>query len=341
MSMERLLERPPGWLTPLLCGAEAAYRTAIAWNSARTEARIRAGNWPFTLPRSVISVGNLVAGGTGKTPIVAALARAWLRLGGKPAILSRGYRRGPDGNDEFQLLSRQLPDVPHLQDPNRYRAGLRLLERAPGTDLFILDDGFQHRQLARDCDLVVLDATRPFGFGRLLPRGLLREPWDALRRAHAVALTRVELVSAEQLAILRTFLRHFFPHLQVFATSVGARKLLALDGVEFPLTIARRCAAFAGIGNPAAFFADLARTGMDVVAQRVYADHFEYRVADLDALRAWAASHRVDCLITTEKDGVKLAPLSERQNSSMPILQLTYPLELDADELLLPLRRRA
>ncbi|MCA1685652.1 MAG: tetraacyldisaccharide 4'-kinase, partial [Planctomycetia bacterium] len=152
----------------------------------------------------VVSVGNLTLGGTGKTPMVEWVARWYRRRGVRVAILSRGYRRDGSGgvNDEAMVLEENLPDVPHLQDPDRVKiAGVAVEEL--GSELLVLDDGFQHRRLARDLDLVLLDALEPFGLGRLFPRGLLREPVRSLRRADLVVLTRADLVTADALRAIR------------------------------------------------------------------------------------------------------------------------------------------
>src|SRR3954470_198255 len=142
----------------------------------------------------VVAVGNLTLGGTGKTPMVEYLARWYRARGLRVAILSRGYGRIDGLNDEGRVLEENLPDVPHLQD--RDRAGLaRVAVEELESELLILDDGFQHRRLARDLDIVLIDALDPFGLGRLFPRGLLREPLGALRRASLVVLTRADLVS--------------------------------------------------------------------------------------------------------------------------------------------------
>ena len=135
----------------------------------------------------VVSVGNLTLGGTGKTPMVEWLARWYRRRGLRVAILSRGYGQEGGLNDEGQVLEENLPDVPHLQGPDRVAlAGIAAYELE--TELIVLDDGFQHRRLARDLDLVLIDALDPFGLGNLFPRGLLREPIRSLRRASVVVL---------------------------------------------------------------------------------------------------------------------------------------------------------
>ncbi len=161
----------------------AAYR--LGWLSSR-----RVG-----VP--VVSVGNLTAGGTGKTPCVAYVARYYRRLDRCVAILSRGYGGAGGRNDEALVLEEELPDVPHLQGADRVALAATAIEELE-SEVLVLDDGFQHRRLARDLDLVLVDATEPWGHGYLLPRGLLREPASALRRAGVVLLTRCDQVPAEQ-----------------------------------------------------------------------------------------------------------------------------------------------
>ncbi len=141
----------------------------------------------------VVSVGNLTLGGTGKTPMVEWVARWYRARGVRVAILSRGYGDSSGMNDEGRVLEENLPDVPHLQAPDRVDLASRAVEELE-SELLVLDDGFQHRRLARDLDIVLLDALDPFGLGRIFPRGLLREPIGSLRRAGVVVLSRADLV---------------------------------------------------------------------------------------------------------------------------------------------------
>ncbi|MCI0651332.1 MAG: tetraacyldisaccharide 4'-kinase [Planctomycetes bacterium] len=313
---------------PFLAGAEFLYRAGVRAAAALAARRFRAGVWPKHLPRPVLSVGNIVAGGAGKTPLVEAIAREWLRRGGRPAILSRGYRRGDYGNDELLMLARRLPGVPHEQNPDRHRGGLRLLERHPEIDLFILDDGFQHRALFRDLDLVVLDATRPFDFGHCLPRGLLREPWQALARAGFFVITRSEGVSKHKLAILGAFLRERFPKTPISSARAILEGVRTPDGASAPLDPAKSYVAFAGIGNPEAFFATLRRAEIVPVATRVFPDHFAYGAHDLTEIRRWALRAGAGAILCTEKDGVKLESLPGFRDGAPSIYQLrmTYHL---------------
>ena len=306
---------------------ESLWRLGVAVKNARFARRVLGGEGPRRLPRPVVSVGNIVVGGTGKTPLVEALARTWLRRGGRPGILSRGYRGGPHGNDELRVLERRLPGVPHFQDPNRYRAGEALLAAHGDVDLFILDDGFQHRALHRDLDLVLIDATQPLGNGHCLPRGLLREPWQALERADALILTRAQEASPHKLVILKTFLAERFPGLPLIPVRARYDGLRDPHGV--PQEVGERpWAAFAGIGNPTAFFRSLRRLGASVVATRTFPDHHGYREDDLAELRRWAHAEGAHGLICTEKDGVKLEELATFRDREPPILQLRMEYEL-------------
>jgi len=270
-----------------------------------------------SLPVPVISVGNLAVGGTGKTPVTAWLAAGLRRSGHRPGILSRGY--GPQAagtasvlSDEGAVLQRYLGDeVPQVEDPDRHRGGQRLLAEHPEVDVLLLDDGFQHWQLARDLDVVLLDATRPFGYGHLLPRGLLREPPRALSRAGVVVVTRAERVDDAVLASIRT-------HVEDLSSAPLAVARSRPSGVEVggmthpPGWLAgRRVFAVCGIGNPQAFVAHLEDLGAAVVGTRFLADHAAPTAEAWDALRAEAWAAGAELLVTTRKDAVKLERLAE------------------------------
>lgn len=258
----------------------------------------------------VVSIGNLTLGGTGKTPLVAWTARLLARLGRRPAIVSRGYGARPgETSDEAAELSILLPEVPHVADRDRPRAAA--LAAAAGADAVVLDDGFQHRRLARDLDIVAVDATDPCGCGRLFPRGLLREPLAGLARAHAVVLTRASAVEAPRRAEIRAALaaacRGRPPPVWAEADHrpVGLRTA-AGDTQPLDTLRGRRVFAFAGIGNPAAFRTAVAALGAEIVGFQPLADHHAYRATDLDALGRAAATARADLVVTTLKDLVKV-----------------------------------
>jgi len=288
-------------LPALLFGAAARLRGFLY---ARRLLRIRRLDTP------VVSVGNLSSGGTGKTPAVVWIARVLIAAQGRPGILSRGYRRrAGESSDEARLLARLLPGVPHVENPDRVAGGSRLEEL--GVDAILLDDGFQHRALARDLDIVLVDATRPWGLPpppgggapvcALLPRGLLREPPRALARADALVLTRCEAVPGEVLGALRRELEELAPgrplalarHAPSGLRTLGgeARELAELRGREVDLV--------SGIGNPEAFQATVAELGAEVAAHRVFDDHHHFQPGDFEGLGTRA------CLVTA-KDAVKL-----------------------------------
>jgi tetraacyldisaccharide 4'-kinase len=256
----------------------------------------------------VVSVGNLTLGGTGKTPTVEYVARFYRTLDRRVAILSRGYGGDAVRNDEALVLEENLPDVPHLQGADR-AALARIAVEELESEVLVLDDGFQHRRLRRDLDLVLVDATAPWGYGRLFPRGLLREPLRGLRRAGVVLLTRCDQVPAEALARLRAEVGRRAPGVPVVESVHAPVRLVAGDGrdADLALLAGRPLAAFCGIGNPPAFRRTLAGLGGEVRAFRTFPDHHRYTRSDVDDLRTWAQQLPADAVIvTTQKDLVKL-----------------------------------
>jgi tetraacyldisaccharide 4'-kinase len=256
----------------------------------------------------VVSVGNLTLGGTGKTPCVEYLARFYRDQDVRVAILSRGYGSSGGRNDEALVLEENLPDVPHLQGPDRVALAATAVEELE-AELLILDDGFQHRRLARDLDVVLLDATDPFGHDRLFPRGLLREPASSLRRADGVLLTRCDQVPDPTVKELTDRARRLAPGRPVVATTHGPVAWIQHDHPDRPADALRDrpVAAFCGIGNPEAFRNTLRGVGADPAAFRAFPDHHAYTRADVNELRTWARQQPVDAaLVTTQKDLVKL-----------------------------------
>lgn len=255
----------------------------------------------------VIAVGNITVGGTGKTPMVEWVARWYRRRGVRVAILSRGYGQTEGMNDEGRVLDENLPDVPHLQDPDRVRLAQIAVEELE-AEVLVLDDGFQHRRLARDLDIVLLDALDPFGLGRLLPRGLLREPARSLRRAGVVVLSRADLVSeAERRAIRAEAERRAGPLRWVEARH-AANDLSDDQGRSWPLAelAGKEVAAFCGIGNPEGFRRTLETLGVTPKGFRVFPDHHSYTAADVADLSGWVQGLGAELALTTQKDSVKL-----------------------------------
>ena len=255
------------------------------------------------LEGTVISVGNLTAGGTGKTPMVMWIAQRLLVEGKRTGILTRGYRgktsSGRSTSDEAQLLQARLGDrVVVGIGADRFASGRELAER--GVDWFILDDGFQHLQLARDVDIVLIDATTPFGGGHVLPAGRLREPRSALARADIIVITRSEHAPAVEAAIRRDSDAPIF-YARTQLDSIRTRKnnfsTEPASGAQ-----SKKLFAFCGIGNPAAFLEDLREWRFEVVGHRFFPDHHRYTQREADALVTEARTAGADGLICTEKD---------------------------------------
>jgi tetraacyldisaccharide 4'-kinase len=276
----------------------------------------------------VVSVGNLTLGGTGKTPCVEYVARWFRQHDRRVAVLSRGYGSAAGRNDEALVLEENLPDVPHLQGPDRV-ALARIAVEELESEVLVLDDGFQHRRLARDLDLVLVDATAPWGHGALFPRGLLRETPTGLRRAGAVILTRCDQVAPSELGRLREQVAQIAPGVSLAETIHRPETLVNADRDERPLDALTRqpVAAFCGIGNPDAFRRTLTQAGATVAAFRTYRDHHEYTRTDIDDLRVWARQQPPGALVlTTQKDLVKirLSRIGERELWALRIqLQVT------------------
>lgn len=284
----------------------------------------------------VFSIGNLTTGGTGKTPTVAWLVQELLRRGRQPAIVSRGYRSlDGEGNDEKRLLDQLCPGVPHAQQRDRVVAARDVIESA-ACDVIVLDDGFQHRRLHRDLDILLIDAVHPWGFGHLLPRGLLRERIRALSRADVILMTRCDLASTEHLDALRKQITGLV-EAPILATSFAVKELVNFERKSRPLgdLLEHRVSAFCGIGNPDGFRRTLATLGCPVADAhfRPFPDHHHYIAGDLDRLGRWAQEHHAELLVTTRKDLVKIG---REQLGGIPVYAIDIDLTfLDAPD---PLR---
>ena len=258
----------------------------------------------------VVSVGNLTTGGTGKTPMVEWLSRWFRDRNMRVSLISRGYgaERGAL-NDEAMELEQKLPDVPHLQNPDRVEAARVAIEEFD-TELIIMDDGFQHRRIHRDLDIVLIDSLEPFGYGHLLPRGMLREPLSGLRRADAIALTRADMVSPERRHEIQRKARRHNPDAVWIEVSHAPNSLISSKGDSQPLESLRdtKVAAFCGIGNPAGFRHTLESCGCDIAWLKEFPDHCRYRREDLDRLAdLLSESNDIERVICTHKDLVKVA----------------------------------
>ena len=263
-----------------------------------------------TIP--VISVGNLTTGGTGKTPLVIWIARFLRTRNLRVVLISRGYgSEKSDGNtgpnDEALEMEHRLPDVPHLQDPDRYQMSQIAVEELE-SEIIVLDDGFQHRQLNRDLDLVLIDATAPFGFDRLLPRGLLREPVSSLRRADAVILTRANLVSEGKREKILARIRSESGDRPIAETRTTATGLLQYDGQQANLDRINDQVVFCfcGIGNPDNFQRTLKQLDYKIADSTVFPDHHRYCREDLLQIGQSARACGAVAIVCTHKDLVKI-----------------------------------
>lgn len=292
------------------------------------------------LPFPVISIGNLTVGGTGKTPMTIALGREAKRRGFSPVILTRGYRgtaaapcfvsRGfgplldPDkAGDEPVLMAQKLDGIPVVKDGDRFRGGsfaMKALGLSPDSPpdgegvLFIIDDGFQHWRLFRDRDIVLIDRDNPFGNGRLLPSGRLREPLTALLRAHLIVVTGgTQQEGSDDLA---GAIRRQNAHALIFTASHNVTAVRAASGAgESAADLnGKPVFGFCALGNPSSFRNTILSLGANLCGFRAFRDHHSYRPDDLAAIRRAAEDSGAERIVTTEKDFVKLGRLDLPEN---------------------------
>lgn len=318
--------------TSLLRGAlriaEVPYSAAVTLRNRLFDGHLRRSH---RLLVPVVSVGNITAGGTGKTPVVQWLARKLVESGKKPAILLRGYKRQPGQESDEELLLRESTSALVHAQADRVAGGQKVLAENPATDIVILDDGFQHRRLQRDFDLVLIDATNPFGYGHVHPRGLLREPLGGLRRADAIVLTRSDQIAPEMRSQIEATLRGYNPRAPVyrarhaitgFRTSDEAAADLNLDAIAGQVFFLA-----AGIGNPKSLLRQVEAFPAPLCGHRLFPDHHPYSQADVEHLCLEAANAGAKLLLTTEKDWTKLRPLASA--ASLPIWRLKLEVQFD------------
>jgi len=315
-------------LTEILSGA----RRGVLWSS------LRAGLWVASKPyggvvrlrrwayrrgglRShaaavpVICVGNLTTGGTGKTPMAAWVVQRLKEAGLSPAILTRGYKavidevRAPAGGSDEAHLLEDLTAVPVVVNGDRVAAAARAA--AGGADVLVMDDGYQHRRLRRDLDIVLIDAVEPFGFGHCLPRGLLREPPGALADADAVVITHADEVPPEELQQLGEQLRRLAARASHHVAVHRPTALIDETGSPRPVDAltGRKVYAFCGLAAPEHFFTALGRLGARLTGRRALADHVAYTPRLVAELAEEADYAEASVLVTTQKDHVKLSAL--------------------------------
>lgn len=306
--------------------------------------------WP--LGCQVISVGNVTAGGTGKTPVVEIFARELTRQGRKVAILSRGYRRkekpflqrifsdkidpplvvsngrhvlldSETGGDEPYMLASNLPGVVVLVDRNRVKSG-RYAIRKFGCDTLILDDGFQYQKLKHSRDIVLVDKTNPFGNGNMLPRGVLREAAKNIRRADFIFITK----SDGNATALRQRIRQYNRHAEIIECRHAPQRLknvYAQGDQELSWLNGKKVLALSGIAVPQSFENFLRGYGAQLVDCARYADHHRYAAEEVIQVINRAADLGCDAMITTEKDAVRFPKLS---NTDVPVYYLRIEIEI-------------
>jgi 3-deoxy-D-manno-octulosonic-acid transferase len=321
---------------------------AWLWEAGGAAKRRRSERYARSAPplhRPVVSIGGITIGGSGKTPFVKYLANEMTLRGWAPAILTRGYGRKSSRSDLMFEVGAKVPSsltgdeaqiflrsagVPVGIGSNRYRVAQLVERRFPDRDVFVLDDGFQHALLKRDFDVVLIDGLDPWGGEAVVPVGRLREPLDALRRAHAFVVTRCDSDRrfrgiSERLAQIKSDAPVFRSRLKV----LGWRDL---DGKPVEQIPGARAAAFCALGNPQAFWDTLASSGIRTVLQETFRDHHRYTSGELQRLARRARRQSADCLVTTEKDWINLPVDSEKALGGMSLLWLEIGVVLDDPE---------
>ncbi len=278
----------------------------------------------YNLGRPTICVGNITMGGTGKTPVVQWVVSYLKSKGVKPVILTRGYMAQPKSgdapflSDEAALLSESLK-VPVVIDKSRRRGAERAIKDFE-VDVFVMDDGFQHWQARRDLDIVVINATNPFGNGEVLPRGILREPLSALGRAHIFVLNKVD-VANDQGEAARDVLAKRFPHIPIAAASYVITGYQDLEGHALPVSengFYDPVFVVSSIGDPESFKRMLMNQSVTVAACRCFPDHYAYTKKDIGKIVEEMQKSGVRRVLTTHKDAVKLKCFqTEFQNQNM------------------------
>ncbi len=318
----------PAWKRALFFVPGKLYEMGVRLRIALYETEYLASK---TLTKPVISVGNITLGGTGKTPLVEFIARYLTDEGHEVAILTRGYKRADasrprvvvsdgtgvqaslaEAGDEPLMLARRLPGVKVVVGPNRHENG-KAMEDANECDVFLLDDGFQHIQLKRDLNILVLDATDPFGDGEMAPFGRLREPLYALRRADAIVVTRADRTfDQDALQSVLDVCEVTAPVMFAYHEITGLHDLATGKPQAQRLISGKKVGVFSALGKPVIFEDDVANAGANVVHRKRFGDHHRYTQADADALVADARAAGAELLVTTEKDAVKLESLDFR-----------------------------
>lgn len=324
-----------------LASLSRLYEKGVLRRRAKDTARVVDAGIP------VISVGNITAGGTGKTPCILYLADLLRQWGRHPAILTRGYKGGfekkgglvsnqerilasqKEAGDEPYMMAAKLTGIPVIA--GRDRVVSAAAAKALGADVLLLDDGFQYWRLKRNLDIVLLDATNPFGGGHMLPRGLLREPMEALSRAGLFVLTKADQVSGEMLSEIKGRLLRYAPEVPVIVSSHQPSLLFPLHSWPQKGEAPKETEAFllSGIGNPGAFRKTAEDAGLTVKGTMDLADHHSYEDEDLEKAVDLAQKAGASILVMTEKDAVKIKANCHWDTIKFPLFVLGITFRLD------------
>lgn len=255
----------------------------------------------------VISVGNITTGGTGKTPFVVWLCKFLQQKKIRCAILTRGYKATQDQDDEPAILTKMCPQAKVIVNPDRVVGANEAVNKFDAKVL-IMDDGFQHRRLARDFDIITIDATRPFGYGKLMPAGLLREPVNSLKRADVIVITRSDQVTGEGLVDLEKKLLSINNNMIIVKAIHSPVCTKTADNKEINIKELKnkKIFAFCGIGNPDAFLNTIKDFGANPAGAKVYDDHYHYANKDIADICKKAMNLKADLILTTQKDWSKI-----------------------------------
>lgn len=342
----------------VLAGAAAVYGVLTRLRASLYKRGLLRRSWPGCL---VISVGNITVGGTGKTPIVEVFARALTRGGRKVAIISRGYKarspswrwrlrnrrwgRGPkvvhdgkqlllgarEAGDEPYMLARNLDNVVVITDPDRVR-GSRFAIREFGVDTIILDDGMQHLRLQRQLEIVLIDATCPFGYDYLLPRGLLRESLKGLRRATHIFITKARDIDVTPIV---SRIRTYNPTAEIIACYYEPQMLVNVHSGEIvPLDEIRDRNVFVvtGIAEPSGFVQLVKELGATVQQVMTFPDHHRFRRAEIEEIYQTAAQMSADAILITEKDSVRFPRRAGANLRSCPVYYVKVTIKIKSGE---------
>jgi tetraacyldisaccharide 4'-kinase len=260
----------------------------------------------------VISIGNITVGGTGKTPMVIWLCNYLRAKDIACAILTRGYK----SNDEPTMLTKNCPGIAVIVNPDRL-AGAQEAVKRHHAQVMIMDDGFQHRRLHRVLDIVTIDATLPFGYNKILPAGLLREPLKSLKRANAAVLTRCDSAAKDDLAKLKQTIGQINPKLVIAETIHEPICARTKDKIALAELSGKKVFAFCGIANPDAFLATLDRLKVSVAGIKIYDDHHNYTAADFNDILRDSEQAQAEMMLTTEKDYAKIVRFSAGKSGSV------------------------